>query len=209
MRTLYRLTGRRYDDLPAGPEALVGGASDPVLRASEIGVPLEMAGRYAGLLPRVLALVADLALATAIYTAFTAAVGWVLNGVLGLALEGGLLSGAAFGFGLVSWWLLYWVGALAVGGRTPGMGLIGLRLLREDGEPLSPFRALLWTVALPVSTVFGAGFALALLGPRRRTLHDRVAGATVVYDWGRRGRHADSPIARWIEEHDEPAEPPG
>lgn len=210
MRLLYRLTGRSFDRMPAGPQALVGEAEDPVLRLDEVGVPEEMAGRYAGVISQVLATGVDLAFATGLFTAFTAAVGWVLNGVLGLDIGGGAAPGALFFAGLLTWMATYWVATLSVGGRTPGMGLVGVRVLRVDGEPLSLGRVVTWTLALPLSLPFGAGFAVMLLGAHRRTLHDRVAGAAVVYDWGRRGAAGDTPLARWLAAVDEaPAEGSG
>lgn len=69
----------------------------------------------------------------------------------------------------------------ALGGRTPGMALARLRLLREDGERLSPARALLRALlALPSAACGLIGFWLALLDPRGQTLHDKLAGAVVV-----------------------------
>ena len=209
MRLLYRLTGRSHDRMPAGPAALVSGTDDPVLRLDEVGVPAEMAGRYAGLLSRLLAVGADLTLSTGLYTAFTAAVGWVLNGVLGLDIGGGGTPGALWFAGLLGWMAAYWVSTLTVGGRTAGMGLVGIRLLRRDGEPLGLGRVVAWTAVLPLSLVFLGGFAVMLLGPHRRTLHDRTAGAAVVYDWGRRGAAGDTPLARWLADTDRRLESPG
>lgn len=203
LRVLYGLTGRSFADQPAGPDRLVADMDDPVLRPSDVREADQVVGRYAGPLVRVLALALDVGLASALFTLGTALLGWVLSGVLGLQVSGGAGTGALFGAGLVVWFVAYWTATLSVGGRTPGMGVVGLRLLRADGQPLQLLRVAVWTLVLPVSAVFGAGYVLALVGGRRQTLHDRAAGACVVYDWGRHGADGDTPLARWIEDHDE------
>lgn len=69
----------------------------------------------------------------------------------------------------------------ALGGRTPGMALARLRLVRDDGGALSPARALLRALfALPSAACGLVGFWLALLDPRGQTLHDKLVGAVVV-----------------------------
>ncbi len=71
---------------------------------------------------------------------------------------------------------------LAVTGQTPGMGFMGLRLLRENGR-----RARLGQVLKRVAVFYvtlGLGSFLIPITARRRALHDIFAGTVVVYDWG-------------------------
>lgn len=85
------------------------------------------------------------------------------------------------------WWLAYFAYPWAASGRTLGMTLIGIRVVRTDGSELSPGRALLRAVTLPLGFVtFGLGFLWALVDRRRRALHDVLAGSSVVYDWDAR-----------------------
>ncbi len=69
----------------------------------------------------------------------------------------------------------------ALGGRTPGLALAGLRIESRRGGTLtigeSLARALL---AVPSAALGLAGFALALVDLRGQTLHDKLCGAVVV-----------------------------
>ena len=77
---------------------------------------------------------------------------------------------------------LYRVLFFAVAGQTPGMGIMGLRLLREDGRRVRLRQALKRVATFYVT--FGLGSFLIPVTARRRALHDVVAGTVVVYDWG-------------------------
>jgi uncharacterized RDD family membrane protein YckC len=78
----------------------------------------------------------------------------------------------------------YPVGFWVMIGQTPGKALMGLRVMRTDGQPLGLGRALLryvgyWIAALPLFL----GFLWVLGDPARRGWHDRLAGTCVVYTW--------------------------
>ena len=95
--------------------------------------------------------------------------------VLGLAV---VMIAIVLEFGYFPW---FWLR----GGRTPGMRLFRLRVVRDrDGGPLSRREALLRTIGLffvsPV--VLYLGFAWALVDRRRRTWHDLLAGTVVIRD---------------------------
>jgi len=77
---------------------------------------------------------------------------------------------------------LYRLIFFVVTGQTPGMGVMGLRLLREDGRRVR-FRQALKRVAAFYVTL-GLGSFLIPVTARRRALHDVLAGTVVVYDWG-------------------------
>jgi uncharacterized RDD family membrane protein YckC len=77
---------------------------------------------------------------------------------------------------------LYRILFLTTAGRTPGMGVMGLRMLRSDGRPVG-LRQVLKRIATFYVTL-GLGSFLIPLTDRRRALHDMVAGTVVAYDWG-------------------------
>jgi hypothetical protein len=88
-------------------------------------------------------------------------------------------------FGITIGWVgLYFTLFLAWwGGRTPGKYLLGIRVVRLSGEPLS-----LW-FAFERFGGYAAGFATGLLGfvqlywdPNRQGIHDRVARTVVIRD---------------------------
>lgn len=82
-------------------------------------------------------------------------------------------AGIAIGYPVGFWVLL---------GQTPGKLLIGLRIARIDGRPLTVRRALLryvgyWLSAIPL----GLGFFWVLVDERRQGWHDKLAGTYVTY----------------------------
>ena len=67
------------------------------------------------------------------------------------------------------------------------MALFGVRVVRDDGTDASGCRAVVRTLAFPLSFLFlGLGFAGILVGGRRRALHDVIAGTAVIYSWDAR-----------------------
>jgi uncharacterized RDD family membrane protein YckC len=69
----------------------------------------------------------------------------------------------------------------ALGGRTPGLALAGLRLESVRGGALTIREALARAALSVPSAALGlGGFALALLDPRGQTLHDKLCGAVAV-----------------------------
>ena len=84
-----------------------------------------------------------------------------------------------FGFG---WASLYLTVALSTwSGRTVGKKLMGIRVLRLDGQPIT------WWVAFERAGGYAAGFATGLLGfaqvywdQNRQGIHDRIVGTVVV-----------------------------
>lgn len=110
------------------------------------------------------------------------------------AREGGLFGwlynivdqlGLTFGWGALYFaFLLYWFDGL-----TPGKRLMGIRVKRLDGEPMT------WFLAFERSGGYAAGFATGLLGfaqllwdANRQAIHDRIAGTVVVVDGAERAR---------------------
>jgi uncharacterized RDD family membrane protein YckC len=75
----------------------------------------------------------------------------------------------------------------AASGKTPGMVMLGVQVVGQDGSPVGTKRGLVRTLAFPLSfLLLGLGFLGILLGRDRRALHDVIAGTTVVYDWDAR-----------------------
>ena len=84
---------------------------------------------------------------------------------------------------------IYFAYSWAASGRTAGMALFGVRVVRDDGTDASGRRAVVRTLAFPLSFLFlGLGFAGILVGGRRRALHDVIAGTAVTSTPGTRRR---------------------
>ncbi len=88
---------------------------------------------------------------------------------------------------LLVWAFFYLAYPLAAAGRTFGMAIVGVRVVRADGRDLDRRHAVVRVLALPLSFVlFGLGFLLILLRRDRRALHDLIASTAVVYAWDAR-----------------------
>ncbi|HEY5155630.1 MAG TPA: RDD family protein [Acidimicrobiales bacterium] len=91
----------------------------------------------------------------------------------------------------------YWIG-LAITGRSIGKGLIGLRVVQMDGEPITPGRAAVRTIVYPFSFILGLGLLPIVVGKQRRALHDFAGGDHVLYDWGDRPAELPAPLTDWV-----------
>ncbi len=72
-------------------------------------------------------------------------------------------------------------------GQTLGKWATGLRIVRQDGKPLTILSSLLrHLVGYPLSLLtLGLGFFLAVFNAQGRALHDLIAGTVVVLDKAR------------------------
>ena len=88
---------------------------------------------------------------------------------------------------LTLWAIFYCAYPVAAGGRTFGMAVAGLRVVRPDGSPVGGREALVRVLALPLSFLtLGIGFLLIVLRHDRRALQDLIGGTAVVYGWDAR-----------------------
>jgi uncharacterized RDD family membrane protein YckC len=204
-RAITRLLARDQRSLPAGPAALVGDEG-PTHALPMPGAPTgDVNGHYAGAVTRLAAFVIDVALAVGSFTIVSGTLGSVLRTV-GI---GARVGGAAFSAATLAWLFAYWWPSTAVAGRTPGMAIVGLRIVTRAGAPLSGRRAFVRVLTLPLSFVlFGLGLLCIVLDRERRALHDMIAGSAVVYDWGDRMATMPTPLARWLERRAAPIEAP-
>ncbi|MBO9523283.1 MAG: RDD family protein [Nocardioidaceae bacterium] len=146
---------------------------------------LDVSGRYAGWLTRMLASVADVWFFITAGTLLLAGADFLARKSLG--------HGA--GIDVSSpWWVavvvvvgyLYVFLSLEVAGRTPGMALVGLRAVAWDGARLRPKAAATRALVLPLSALTVVGSLGVLLQRDRRALHDRISRTAVVHDWAPR-----------------------
>ena len=107
--------------------------------------------------------------------------------VAGLAggLHTGPLAAALAGAGWFVAAAIYFVAFWSIVGQTPGMRLVGVRVVTAAGTPPSALRALVRFAGLILAIVpLFAGFLPALFDGRRRALQDYLSG-TVVLDTAR------------------------
>jgi uncharacterized RDD family membrane protein YckC len=141
-------------------------------------------GHYAGAWSRLVAYAIDAALVSALYSVATAGIVWIAQLVVAEDVDPSDLGSVASTVLLFAWGFLYFAVPWAISGRTPGMLILGLRVVRRDGSPLDGGHAFLRALVLPLSFIpLGLGLIGILVGREHRALHDVLAGTTVVYAW--------------------------
>ncbi len=163
----------------------------PLLRARP-GVERTLAGHYAGVASRLVAMLIDLSLlmvALSLATTFINALLSLFNvdALLGRFLSAGevpavgaAIAGLVGTLFIISYGIIGW----SLNGQTVGGLLVGVRVVRADGHRLSFGRAFLRMLGSYLSGLaLFLGFLWALFDRRRRGWHDRLAGSVVVYDW--------------------------
>jgi uncharacterized RDD family membrane protein YckC len=136
---------------------------------------------YAGIVTRTVAIAIDGGLLLVGSSITTAVIGLVLS----VFFDVDTTNTTALVGALGSWTVLaslYFTLCWAAAGQTLGMRLMGLRVQRASGDPIRAWRAALRTLLLAafVGPLF-PGLLLVLVHPRRRAVHDLLAGTVVVY----------------------------
>ncbi len=150
-------------------------------------------GNYAGAVTRLVAFAADAGVSWGLFTIGIAGIDFAIQLVTGHQFT--LNKHQIFGLvALVVWEFVYFAYQWSLGGKTIGMALLGIRVVRTDGTPVGPRQAVIRTLALPLSfLILGLGFLGILLNRDRHALHDRLAGTVVVYSWDARAARL-----RWL-----------
>ena len=135
---------------------------------------------YAGVATRALALAIDVAIAHLIVFAGGAVVALIASLVADVRLDtlGRILAAGAWLTVVSVYFVLFWASA----GQTPGMRIMGVRLVTNDGRLPSVARSLVRLVGLGLAIIpLFLGFVPALLDGRRRALPDFMARTVVLY----------------------------
>jgi uncharacterized RDD family membrane protein YckC len=158
-----------------------------VTRETRADAALSQQGYYAGAVTRLVAFIIDQATVAGEFAIVTAAIAWVLALVTAQEVQWDPHAGfTALVFS--GWWVFYYAYPWAVSGKTLGMALLGIRVVRRDGSPARPGNAIKRALALPLSFLtLGIGFLPIIFGKERRALHDGIGGTAVVYSWDARG----------------------
>lgn len=147
----------------------------------EVAVPLAAAGE-AGLITRALAFAADAVVIDV--------VAWLVGGVAAVIVSLFNLPKdvttvlVAIGAGIAVLWVVgYFVVFWSTTGQTPGNRLMRIRVRSASAdESIGLGRAFLRVLGAILSAlILFLGFALIVVDPRRRGLHDMIAGTIVVY----------------------------
>jgi resuscitation-promoting factor RpfA len=170
---------------PPAPSATSHSRADRVVRVRVTSFPRRAAAALfdLGLL---------LALTAAVTTTVALALGVPMPGLREVGpdlLVAGILDRNPMAVGAVGLFLgmtgLYQLYFGGMSGQTPGMRLLGIRLISSRGGAPGPARGFLRLLALVPSLLpAGLGWLWALFDREHRALHDHLAGSYVIIDEG-------------------------
>ena len=106
-----------------------------------------------------------------------------IGGMVSSASEAGVewLSSTATTLLVVLIALCYFTMFVGMRGQTPGKMLLGLKVVRTDGEAIGFGRALVrWMGQCLSLLILGVGFLMVAFSGRKQGLHDKIAGTYVV-----------------------------
>jgi uncharacterized RDD family membrane protein YckC len=151
---------------------------------------VSLQGHYAGLATRLAAFVIDLVTVLVLYDIVGNTLAYVVSTFSGASWKiSNLPLGGGLTLGILAF--LYCTYPVAAGGRTFGMAVAGLRVVRPDGSRVGWSQAVIRVLVLPLSFLtLGFGFLLIVLRQDHRALQDLIGGTAVVYAW-------DARAARW------------
>jgi uncharacterized RDD family membrane protein YckC len=160
-------------------------------------------GNYAGSVSRFVAYAIDLLASTAVFALALAAISYVVKIVTGKQVSWNRQDILVVIF-YVAWEFFYFGYSWAVSGRTFGMAVLGIQVVRADGAPAEPRRGVVRALVFPLSfLLLGLGFLGILVQRERRALHDLIAGTAVIYAWDARAARL-----RFLAREAETAAPP-
>jgi len=177
-----------------------GGSAPPT--GSRRAAWTSLHGHYAGGASRLAAWIIDLAAATSAFTIALAALSYGVSVITGQSVSYSKSNWIVATI-YVLWLFVYLAYPWALSGKSLGMAVLGIRVVAKDGTHAGWKRAVVRTLALPLSFILFIGLVPILLQKQNRALHDFIAGTAVVYAWDARAarirflaREADAQTAR-------------
>jgi uncharacterized RDD family membrane protein YckC len=161
-------------------------ANEPAARPSIPRAGAGISGQYAGFFTRAVAFYVDRLIVAVAVTIVTLVIGFAvqffrLSQFLGtqdlVQTLVGILAAVLAG----TFDLFYCVGFWMLAGQTPGKRLMGLVVVKKDGDRVRLGAALLRWVGYWLSGILFLGYLWVLVDNRRQALHDWLAGTLVVY----------------------------
>jgi uncharacterized RDD family membrane protein YckC len=132
---------------------------------------------YAGPVSRMIAYVLDTLIVSVIFTGVTVALGMMASFIGAEAHRLALAAASAYLIVLPAILAIYCGLFWLLAGRTPGMALLGLRVVAVRSRPMSWLSAFVRALVL---AYFPIGALWALVDRRRQAVHDKLARTTVI-----------------------------
>lgn len=164
-------------------------------------------GHYAGSVSRLAAYLIDLIVSSVVFELALAAISFVSSILTGRGVSWHRGSLAVI-IVYVVWLFVYFGLSWSGNGKTLGMSLLGVHVVRADGRRLEPWQGWMRSLLFPLGFLtLGLGFLGILVQREHRTVYDMIAGTAVVYAWDARAarfrflarqtaRTSDTPMAR-------------
>lgn len=162
-------------------------------------------GQYAGFVTRMVAIIIDILIVIVSVLVITASISLPIDFFLGVNTQTCTVAGASSALLRDLVWLrdllcgavnvisvtvailtgpIYFIFLATAGGQTVGKYVMGVRVVRLDGKPMTYFgSALRWFGYLASLLPLGMGFFWVVIDDRRRGFHDKIAGTCVLYSW--------------------------
>jgi len=160
-------------------------------------------GHHAGFASRFFAFLFDGVISIAIFELTLAAASFAASVLTGQSIHwnrGNTWVVIAFFAWEFFYFAFFWTGS----GKTPGMVVLGVQVVGQDGSRAGTKRGLVRTLAFPLSFILlGLGFISILFEHDRRALHDLIADTAVVYAWDAREARLRSLARRGSDRHGE------
>jgi uncharacterized RDD family membrane protein YckC len=138
---------------------------------------------FGGAVSRFVAYAVDLGVSTGVFMLALAAVSFAASIITGHSISWSR-NDLPVAILYVVWEFVYFAYSWGASGKTLGMALLGVKVVAADGTEAGPRRAVIRTLAFPLSfLLLGLGFTGILFQRDRRALHDMIAGTAVVYYW--------------------------
>jgi uncharacterized RDD family membrane protein YckC len=157
-------------------------------------------GAYAGFFTRMVAFFIDRFIIAAILGGAIFFAGFILqtfqlSQALGLSSLTGELAVAISGASGAVLSMVYDVGCWTLAGQTPGKRIMGLLVVRTNGERLKLGPAILRWLGYWLSGILFLGFLWILLDSKRQGFHDKLARTLVIYSRPEQiGLEASTPV---------------
>jgi uncharacterized RDD family membrane protein YckC len=143
-------------------------------------------GQHAGFASRFMAFIIDCALSIVVFLLALGAASYAASVLTGSSIHWSR-DDTWVVVAFFAWEFFYYAYFWTASGKTPGMLLLGVQVVGQDGSRAGTRRGFVRTLAFPLSfLLLGLGFLGILLGRDRRALHDVIAGTAVVYCWDAR-----------------------
>jgi uncharacterized RDD family membrane protein YckC len=163
----------------------VGGSPRPYLPLSAKETET-LRGQHAGFASRFIAFIVDCVLSIGVFMLVLSAASFAASVLTGSSIHWSRANTWVV-VAFFAWEFFYYAYFWTASGKTPGMVLLGVQVVGQDGSSVGTRRGLVRTLAFPLSFILlGLGFLGILLGRDRRALHDVIAGTAVVYCWDAR-----------------------